>query len=460
MSYPAFKSPESEDAVGLSNGAYIAGSELYWRGQPDLARPLYQFAADLDTGSEASITSAARLALLDGDFATAARESLARARRYVDAYAYRDYLSLLHVMGHAAEARDGFLQVANLSENPQPWAAALVGDRMQGRSYEQMKAWVLSDEIRTAHHRGWRFAPGYALLWVMSDRKPPADFPQLMEKIERDAVRTIDTGGTVSRPAADADNSNEIIRASALRVGKSPVPAVGTNVKSEYVLLADALTALQAGDYSGAVPKFVALADLYPIERDYTKVALPYFALAAAKTGDKVGLEQFIETLAKHGDDFDVWLGKAFFAAVRHDPDAAQAALTHAFGVRPHTDMRPVMTEYQYAEACEIVGRETGDPRFTRMLLDWARQNQRIMPTSAWAYALEAQYSTVAIDVNRALALTIYLDPASPRLKKFDAARIAAARAWLKQNNPFLRTPSAAQPRGVWLLRPRASPAS
>ena len=97
----------------------------------------------------------------------------------------------------------------------------------------------------------------------------------------------------------------------------------------------------------------------------------------------------------------------------------------------------PLLTEYQYAQACEIVGKETGDARFTRMLLDWARKHQKVQPAYAWAYAVEAQYSTIAGDVNRALAIATYLDPASPRLKKFDAQRIAAARKWLEANNPF-----------------------
>jgi hypothetical protein len=35
--------------------------------------------------------------------------------------------------------------------------------------------------------------------------------------------------------------------------------------------------------------------------------------------------------------------------------------------------------------------------------------------------------------------MTLYLDPASPRIAKFDAAKVAAARAWLKANNPFLK---------------------
>ena len=85
--------------------------------------------------------------------------------------------------------------------------------------------------------------------------------------------------------------------------------------------------------------------------------------------------------------------------------------------------------------------------RFTQMMLDWARVHQRLGPTQAWAYAVEAQYSANAVDANRALAMAMYLDPKSPRLQKIEAARISAARAWLAKNNPFLQP--VVQRRGV-----------
>ncbi len=110
----------------------------------------------------------------------------------------------------------------------------------------------------------------------------------------------------------------------------------------------------------------------------------------------RLGSELYIEALPDTEEDFDVWLSRAYFAAVRKQPDLAAAALTRAFNVRPHSDALPLLTEYQYAQACEIVGKETGDARFTRMLLDWARKHQKVQPAYAWAYAVEAQYSTIA----------------------------------------------------------------
>ena len=48
--------------------------------------------------------TAQRLKLLDGDFPGAAAIALQRGNRFGNANAYRDYLSLLHVMGRGDEA--------------------------------------------------------------------------------------------------------------------------------------------------------------------------------------------------------------------------------------------------------------------------------------------------------------------------------------------------------------------
>ena len=438
LSYPGFKSKASGNGIRLSNYSYEGGNAMFWRGQYELARPLYRIAAGLQTGSDASLSSAARLAQLDGEYTVAAEQYLDRAMRYNSPYAYRDYLSLLYVMGHRDEADSGFLQVAEISDNPQVWAAALVGQRMAGMRFEQLKAWALADDVRKAHYRGRRFASWYATQWMTTDRVPAAEYVKLIAQLESGVSRTIDSQGFVMRPHPLSEQGLELVAPSAFRAGKAPKLPEGTAVKSEYVLLTDALVATHAAQYSSAVDKFVALADRYPIEHGEMKVALAYFAFAAAKSGDKLDLEAFIESQPSPEQDFDVLLARAFFAASRREPQKAADALKLAFNQRPHTDSRPVMTEYQWAEACEIIGRETSDPRFERMLVEWAKQNQNLQPTQAWAYAVEAQYSKVPAEATRALGMAIYLDPESPRIAKVPAARRAAATAWLRANNPFL----------------------
>jgi hypothetical protein len=443
LSYPAFKSRRSNNRVELGNNAYDAASELYWRGQPDLAQPLYAITAGIETGSAAFLNASARVAQLAGDYETAASFCLERATRYESSFGYRDYLSLLYAMGFAKEADAAFLQVKDSFSGPQVWQAALVGQRMAGTSFDKMQAWVTTPEIMNSRNRGTRFAGYYALLWSTLDRKPGPATVKLMERVESGSTRRVDGQGLL-KPHAHSEEGLEIVKPSALRAGKTKRPADGTPVTPEYVLLARALSALHAGQYQAAVEHFTSLADNYPIEDGETKLAMPYFALAAAKTGDKIGLETFIEGLRHWNQDYYVWVSRAFFAAVRKQPDKAEHALKRALYVRLYTDDRPVMNEYQWAEACEIIGRETGDPRFIRMMLEWARQYQRVQPTHAWPYSIEAQYSKNPADAKRALAFALHLDPQSPRLAGIGEQRRAEARAWFKDNNPFRVTPSPA----------------
>ena len=102
LKYPGFRDPHPQDPVGLSNDAFEGGSLLYLQGMTGLAQPLYKIAADLNTGSEGSLTSQARLLMLQRDYVGAAAIVLERADRYESPYSYRDYL---HCCMHSGKAR-------------------------------------------------------------------------------------------------------------------------------------------------------------------------------------------------------------------------------------------------------------------------------------------------------------------------------------------------------------------
>jgi len=439
LDYPGFQPSSGQNPIHLSNYAYQAGNHFYWNGRFDQARPLYEIAAELDTGSNASIVSRARLAQLDGDYRAAIDGLLSAGSRYQHGYVIRDALSLLYATGHGTNARLGFEQVARDSEAPESWVGELVGQRMGATTYEQMKAWVTSDDIRKIESRGVTFAAYFALVWATTDRTPTADLPALIDELELDAFREAD-GGQVIRPHPMAKGSRALVPPSAFRKGKAPRLRDGTRVKSELVLFADALTAMHARQYDAAMTKFDALADRYSVDNSMgIMYVLPYYARAAAKTGDKEGFEAFVESLDTDDTSFDVLLARASFAAVRRDSDRAEQLLSRALRFMPLTEVRPVLPEYAYAEICEFISLETEDPRFKRLLIDWAKRHQRIQPAQAWAYAVEAQYSKNLAEADKALAIALYLDPESPRLAKIDAKRRSAAQSWLKANNPFLR---------------------
>lgn len=439
LSWPELKAKRHDNPVGLSNTTYDWGTQLMSRGRTDLALPLFRYAADLDTGSAASLLGAMRVALAEGDYVAAAQSELERASRYHQTDAYANYLSLLHLMGNHADAHAAFRQIADRYDGPEIWHAEMVGQRMEAVGYDQMKSWVLGDEIRKAHYYGQYFAPYYALRWIKTDRAVPKDFPAFMDQVERDAVRIID-GGLVMHPHPITDEGMAIEQPSKFRAGKTAPLPDGARVKSEYVLMADAFAALDAANYPAAVEKFAALADRYQIEfpPEYSSVAFAYLALAAAKSGDTLHFEQYMETLPDPDSNYDVQLSRAFFAAARRDVPKAQDALNRAFRLRENLFVRPISTAYQYLDACEIVARETGDARFTHMAVAWAKNWQMVEPWTAWGYTVEAQYSTVPADAKRALALSLYLDPESTRLARIDAHRKAEAREWLRDHNPFV----------------------
>jgi len=441
LRYPGFHDHHPEDPIAVSNYAFAAGSKLYWMGMPALARPLYRISAGLHTGSEDSMTSESRLHLMDGDYIGAARILLERATRYNSARAYGDYLSFLYAFGRGEEAWHGFSQLNASFLQPHVWMAALVGQRMQGLSNAAVREWLMRPEIRDAHFTAMRFAPYYAILWYATERMPPADLGKLVEQLEGPPAGRIDVDRrTLLVPSDVGEGKFEIVRPSALRTGKTPALPPDTPIKSHFAYFADAYAALRLGDYASAVSRFVAMADRYEIDG----YPLAYFAYAAAKTGDSEKLEQYVGQL-KGPPGFDDSLARALFAAARKDNDAALSALHTAFPFRHGSDFRPIIDDYEYAQVCEWLFRDTGDKSFSALLLDWTRKYQTLQPTTAWAYAIEYAHEAPGPERTRALALTLYLDPASERIKSASTQERDAARVWLREHNPFRSRPEGSE---------------
>ncbi len=216
----------------------------------------------------------------------------------------------------------------------------------------------------------------------------------------------------------------------------------GTLVESEFIYFADAYEQLRRGNLKAAVERFDRMAEYYAVEgspqHDFAGYALPYFAWASAKTGDRLGLEAFVRALPEwRPRDFDRGLALAFFAGLRGEHEAAKKHLLLALRHRPFTEKRPIFPEYQWAEACEWLFRATGEKSYLQLALDWARRHQQIMPVSAWAYALEARYSSDEQQRLRATAIALYLDPKSEHLKSVPAGIRKRAQQWFAANNPF-----------------------
>lgn len=446
---PYFHREAPSNMVVVSNNAFIAGSIFYWGGHEDLAVPFYQIAAGLQTGAHSQITSEIRLNVLEGHYRIATADTYARAQRYPDAYPFRDLLSFMHALGYGEQAWEGFSQVSASFDNPQIWVSALVGHRMQGMTEPEIRAWLKQPGIRDARFRNNLFAPRYAVMVNATDRMPPEDLGALVAELEGEPVARVITYGVIERPSPDGTSPPERLSTSAYTYNVPVVRAPeGTRIKSEFAFFGGAYAAIRHGRYHDAVEEFTAMATYYPIEhqnRNFT-FALPYFAWAAAKTDDAAGFEKFINE--RTGSTFDSNLARAFFYGVRKDTLRARELLDSAFRTMPYTDYRPVLVEYQWAEACEWLYQETGDKVFVDMLLAWVASQQKVQPTHAWPYAMEYTYARDPGRKRRALAMTLYLDPKSPRIQEASTKERNDATAWGATNNLFLRERNLAETSG------------
>jgi hypothetical protein len=149
-------------------------------------------------------------------------------------------------------------------------------------------------------------------------------------------------------------------------------------------------------------------------------------------------LEEYLDS-SKGAAGFDYWLAKAFLGGARKDVAGAYSSLQKAFRQRTSSDNdnRPALTEFQYAQACEWLYRETGDSRFMTELLEWVKRYEVIVPTQGWAYAMEYSYEKPGPARTRALAMARYLDSASERIRGASAEEARTADSWFRENNPF-----------------------
>jgi hypothetical protein len=439
MSFPGLKR-QSANAVGLSNYAFGAGSPFYWRGDFAHALPLFRIAAGLNTGSNASIESAVRLAMVKGDYLSALRGTLERGNRYGSAYGYRDYLGLLHALGHSREAWEGFAALVQQIEEPPLWETALVGHRRENASEADIAAWAAREPMRSAG-RDNAYAAVHLLRAAVTDRKPSPELPARIAAIERPVWQLQYRYRHVVRPSTDS--SRQVVLGP-----DSPEPATlplgvfaatpKVRVKSDLVYYAEAYAAIRAGKFRDAKAALEEAATLYDLRKVSLGYLLPPYAYAAARAGDTAALLKLLEGFSQRYQRFDYYLARAALAALSGRHDEAGKDLELALHRRPFTEFRAVFTEYQYAELCEWLFEATGNSRYRAAAVDWAKKNQVSQPWASWAYAIEARLGAPGPDRARAIAMTQYLDPGSERLKRVPKKEVQAAIKGFAARNPFV----------------------
>lgn len=423
--YPGFKKDASESRVAIANYAFEAGSYFYWSGHFDLAVPLYKISASQRTGASSEITSGIRLKLLAGDVVGAMAGTLDRAQRYRESYAYRDYLGMLHASGRSSDAWPAFGALVEEGRHPHIWETALVGHHMGALSQAQVVEWAKQKEFRQAG-RAKNAAATYLLRFATTDRVPSKDLAEAIDSLDIQRWKVEGSPGLVSGSEGPAQQPG----------------AKRQRVKSDLAYFAEAYRALKLKDHVAAKAGFDEAAAFYDLadESIYVPMTfyLPYYALAAAKAGDTSGIEKILARVKIPDQRFDYHLARAVLASASGKTEEALRGLELALYRRPHTERRPLLTQYTYGEIAEVVAELTGSPQAREMALDWARKNQKFEPWHSWAYAMEARLGTDPAARQRALAMAHYLDPQSERLSAFRKADIEAAVKASGRVNPFL----------------------
>jgi tetratricopeptide (TPR) repeat protein len=437
--YPGFKKGSTEHRVAVANNAFEAGSLFYWSGNFAQALPLYRIAADLQTGSEGSLSSETRIALIDGDFATAMAISLDRARRYQSPYAYRDYLSMLHAAGRSTESWDGFNSLVGRMTQPQIWESVLVGHRIEGKSEAEIGAWA--GLYRKSGHF-FSHAAMYALRAAVTDRPGTDELPTRIAALDRPVWMIRGTPPSVVRPSVDGQ-SQLVLGPNAPRPATLPSAVFDrgpkAQIKSDLVRFAEAYRAIRKGELATArsiLEEAVTFFDPVNVNLGYL---LPYLAYASVKSRDTAALQTALARFAPQDQRFDYHLANAVLQASAGKAGDALQSLRLALHRRPYTESRPLMTEYQLAEVSEWIYQMTRDAKIKEFVLGWAKANQTFQPWHAWAYALEAKLAPNGPARTRAIALAHYLDKDSEHLVGVPKRDVDAAVKEFSGKNPFLR---------------------
>ncbi len=439
-SYPGFSPGSSENAVDVANDAYQAGSDYFWTGHFDLARPLYTISANLRTGASSSMTSDSRLKLLAGDFAGALKGTYERATRYGASGAYRDYLAFLHAMGYSKEAWDAFNALAGQLAQPQIWESALVGHRLGGASEQDILAWVNQDALRNAGDRS-SYAADYLLRAVTTDRIPGDSAAASIGKIDRPVWKVTGTYTHTVKDSADGRTHYEIGPTSlegATIMRDAFEEGTKVRVKSNLEYFAQAYRMLQTGDNDGARALLEEASGLYGMGQSSQAYMLPYLAFAAAKAKNTAAVEKVLAGIEPKHQEFDYFLARVVILAIAGNANEAMPLLKVTLYRRPITESRSMFTDYVYAEIVEWLYVSTKDSRYRALALDWARICEKTQPWHAWAYAMDAKLSGEGPERRRAIAMAYYLDRNSERLKSVPKREIERAVKEFGPRNPFL----------------------
>lgn len=461
--FPAFAHPSNTNSVQLSNNSYTVGTLLYFAGDYQDAIPLLQYSARLDTGSSGSLSAAYRLAMLDKKYLAALKMARYNARRYNDEFRYRDFLTLLSLLGYPDQTEEGFKVLAPRYSRGQAWLSLFVSQRRKKLSLDDIVDWVNQYE-NVQSEQVVLDANGYLLLQALTDRHlTSAQSQKLSSGFRSDAKVTYLNRATIPKTPmyrilmGMAEAPPPLLRATTQSAQKRHVAGPptqdelrqarrlqeSTHSMGEFNGFFTAYEQLASGHYNQAYQSFALYSNFFPPkEKNYKlgNLVIPYIAYAAIRSGNTDKMETYLASNTSLSVDsaFDYHLTKAILAAGNRDIDTSLKSLDDAFNRKPEVDQRAVFYWYELTQFCVWLGDTTHDKRYIDKALKWVKIYEVIQPQYGWAYAFEAKYAHNTQDRIRAAAFSEYLDPRSLWLSTVPKSIRQKARHWWKEHNPYV----------------------
>lgn len=435
LNYPKIKNPDQFNSVDVSNIAHTAGELLYWKGAAELSRPFFQLSDQLDTGSAASLESKEYLSVLDSDFDTALEYAFHRAKRYSSSHAYSRCMTYMHLLGDHDTAWSLFKSLLGRYDGPQIWYSASTGHRIQGTAPEQLIDWM---------HRIARLSPaekqkGYVAhfgIWLLSDHAP---CPELLGAIEE-----LDVPPKVLMPNIfNAFNRSQAKIGGEVQQSKPPTLF--------YSAFARAYDLLRKRKYEAAFDAFYKEMDHFGWGYGNPGRTLKSYLVWAgvkssnADTIEKKIIRRFKGSRFPRGREFDVELSYAAYEGGIGNHEKALKYLKGAFASEYLGESRLFSTWYQLVELCGWLYADSGDQRYRKLALGWARAYQRIQPMTAWAYEVEFNLTDNRKAKIKALAFAQRLNPQSKHISGIDKQLKEEAAKWMEKHNPFILKPKEAR---------------
>ena len=251
--FPSFNETPLDLGVAESNYAYIAGSLFYWKAEHQYAAEFFKLSAESGTGSEGSLKSGARLAIIEGDYAEAAAWFSRAINRYTSSTTSADFISLLHLLGYSEHAWALFHESVGHFQDPLVWNTALDAHRMDGKTTEEIAGWTKTESLQSLLHRGRRFPVYFLIRSGLTDRTPDKQLVTALSVADADSVGTMH----YEAPAYMHRDGYTVGPSQFAGLYKSLVHQAGARAPGAYTeMLMNAYLAVHKGDFREAYSLF------------------------------------------------------------------------------------------------------------------------------------------------------------------------------------------------------------